>query len=218
MYDNVKTDCGGLSIRGYNLAIGLILLYGFVVNILMVRFCTDIFMGWNFTAILIGYFVVAITGVCMSRFSDSAFVSFIGYNFVVVPVGVILSIALTGYDQISIMNALRVTGLVTCTMCILATVKPDFFLSLGKVLLISLAGVIVYELIFLLIGIGTSSLFDWGVALLFCGYIGYDWADAQSKDYTLNNAVDSVVSLYLDIINLFLRILSASSKSSKNSK
>ena len=45
--------------------------------------------------------------------------------------------------------------------------------------------------------------------------IGYDWAEAQTKAYTLDNAVDSVVGLYLDIINLFLRILSSSSKSNK---
>ena len=66
------------------------------------------------------------------------------------------------------------------------------------------------------IGFATPSLWDFIVALIFCGYIGYDWAEAQTKERTLDNAVDSVVDLYLDIVNLFLRILSSSSKSSKN--
>ena len=34
-----------------------------------------------------------------------------------------------------------------------------------------------------------------------------DWAKAQEKPKTLDNAVDSAVDLYLDIINLFVRLL-----------
>ena len=87
---------------------------------------------------------------------------------------------------------------------------------MGKVLFVCLTGVIVCELIFMFIVFATPSLWDFIVALIFCGYIGYDWAEAQTKAHTLDNAVDSVVDLYLDIVNLFLRILSSSSKSSKN--
>ena len=57
------------------------------------------------------------------------------------------------------------------------------------------------------VGIVTPQWWDWLVALLFCGYIGYDWAKAQEKRKTLDNAVDSAVDLYLDIINLFVRLL-----------
>ena len=49
---------------------------------------------------------------------------------------------------------------------------------------------------------------DWIVALIFCGYIGLDWVRAQSIPKNANNAIDSVVALYLDIINLFVRLLS----------
>ena len=48
---------------------------------------------------------------------------------------------------------------------------------------------------------------DWIVALLFCGYIGYDWARANAIPNTLDNAIDSAAALYLDIINLFIRLL-----------
>ncbi len=113
------------------------------------------------------------------------------------------------------MNALVTTSIVTIIMIVLASIIPNVFLSMGKVLFACLTGVIICEVIFMLIGFYTPSLWDFGVALIFCGYIGYDWAEAQTKAYTLDNAVDSVVGLYLDIINLFLRILSSSSKSSK---
>ncbi len=215
MYDYVEKRHGELSIRAYNIIIGLVLLWGFAINVLMCKFCTDIFMSWNFTAVVIGYFIVAIAGIMMSTLSNNPFISFIGYNFVVLPVGVILSIALTEYDQISIMNALVTTSIVTIIMIVLASIIPNVFLSMGKVLFACLTGVIICELIFMLIGFSTPSLWDFGVALIFCGYIGYDWAEAQTKAYTLDNAVDSVVGLYLDIINLFLRILSSSSKSNK---
>ena len=112
------------------------------------------------------------------------------------------------------MNALLTTTVVTLIMIILATAIPNIFLSMGKVLFVCLTGVVVCELIFMFIGFATPSLWDFGIALIFCGYIGYDWAEAQTKERTLNNAVDSVVDLYF--VNLFLRILSSSSKSSKN--
>ncbi len=217
MYDYVEERKNGeLSLRAYNLTIGLVLLWGFVVNVLMCKFCTQTFMSWNFTAVVIGYFIVAIAGMLLSRFSDNPFISFIGYNMVVLPVGVVLSIALTEYDKISIMNALLTTTVVTLIMIILATTIPNIFLSMGKVLFVCLTGVVVCELFFMFIGFTTPSLWDFIVALIFCGYIGYDWAEAQTKAHTLDNAVDSVVDLYLDIVNLFLRILSSSSKSSKN--
>lgn len=215
MYDYVENRYGELSIRAYNVTIGLVLLWGFAINVLICKFCTDVFMSWNFTVVVIGYFIVAIAGIMMSTLSSSPFISFIGYNLVVLPVGVILSIALTEYDQISIMNALVTTSIVTIIMIVLASIIPNVFLSMGKVLFACLTGVIICEVIFMLIGFYTPSLWDFGVALIFCGYIGYDWAEAQTKAYTLDNAVDSVVGLYLDIINLFLRILSSSSKSSK---
>ncbi len=102
MYDYVENRYGELSIRAYNVTIGLALLWGFAINVLMCKFCTDVFMSWNFTVVVIGYFIVAIAGIMMSTLSSSPFISFIGYNLVVLPVRVILSIALTEYDQISL--------------------------------------------------------------------------------------------------------------------
>jgi FtsH-binding integral membrane protein len=48
---------------------------------------------------------------------------------------------------------------------------------------------------------------DWIVAAIFCGYIGVDWGRANRIKRTPNNVVDSAASLYLDIINLFMRVL-----------
>ena len=70
--------------------------------------------------------------------------------------------------------------------------------------------VIILELLLLFIGISTPQWWDFIVALLFCGYVGYDWQQAQSIPKTLDNEIDSVLDLYLDIINIFVRLLGKS--------
>ena len=54
-------------------------------------------------------------------------------------------------------------------------------------------------------------------AVIFSLYIGYDYWKAQQYPKTVDNAVDSALDIYLDIINLFMRILSilGNGKSSK---
>lgn len=72
-----------LTDKQYNIAIGIILLWGFLVNTIMCVFFHDTFCNLNPTMVLIGYFVVALAGIGMSKFSDNPIVSFIGYNLVV---------------------------------------------------------------------------------------------------------------------------------------
>ena len=196
-----------LSSKTYNTIIGLILLWGFAVNAIMCTFFQDVFSSWSPTVVLIGYFVVAIIGIFMSEFSDNPIVSFIGYNLVVLPIGIVLSISLEDYYVSSIVQAFILTALITLLMIIISSIKPEIFESMGSTLFICLSGVIVIELIMMFAGIVTPQWWDWLVALLFCGYIGYDWSKAQEKRKTLDNAVDSAVDLYLDIINLFVRLL-----------
>lgn len=207
-----------ISARAYNNVIGIVLLWGFLLNMLMCRFCTDMFMKWDIRVILIGYFLVALLGIFMSKCSDNAFISFVGYNFVVLPVGVLLSLALAEYDNVSIMNTIRITATITVLMMFIGMLFPEFFKSMGKCLLFTLTAVVISEMFFILFGITNSTWWDLGVALLFSLYIAYDWVKAQEKTKTLDNAVDSVVELYLDIVNLFIRILAASGKKSSSSK
>ena len=51
------------------------------------------------------------------------------------------------------------------------------------------------------------SLIDAAVVLIFAGYLGFDWARAQTYPKTLDNAVDSAADIYVDIVNLFIRLL-----------
>jgi FtsH-binding integral membrane protein len=140
---------------------------------------------------------------------------------VVVPVGVVLAIAIhvDGFETAQIIHAAALTAFFTAVMMIAGMVWSDFFLSLGKILFVGLLAIVIFETACLIFRIYLPTIWDILVAALFCGYIAYDWAKAQKESPTADNAVDACVDLYLDIINLFIRILSSSSNSrSKSSR
>ncbi len=201
-----------MSRAAYNDLIGVILLYGFGLNVLLVTTCAQYFANINPIALIIGYLVLSITGIVMSRKSDNPWVSFLGYNLVVVPIGIVLSVCLQGQSVVSITHALATTVGVVTIMLIASTMFPNIFLSLGRILGLTLFAIIIVELLLAIFGVATPTFLDVIVAGLFCLYIGYDWAKAQSEDPTPDAAVDACVGLYLDIVNLFLRILSLYSR------
>lgn len=202
---NITQD--SITINSYNLILGLIIFYGFVVNALIVHFCKDIFINMNFTIFLIAYFVLGFFGICISGISKNPLISFVGYNFVVLPIGALLSIGLQDYGSIDILTSMMITGMVTFIMMIISTIKPQIFQGLGNTLFISLILGILCEIISIFLGY-QGQIFDWLFVLLFSAYIGYDWHKAQSYPKNLDNAIDSALDIYLDIINLFIRILS----------
>src|SRR5687768_3837015 len=77
--------------------------------------------------LLIGYFASCFFGVYLFRNSTSPWVSFIGYNFVVVPFGLVINLVVSRYDPALVLEALRITGLVTFVMMVLGTLFPAFF-------------------------------------------------------------------------------------------
>ena len=70
----------------------------------------------------------------------------------------------------------------------------------------TLIGLVVCELLLLVFRVN-QSVTDWIAAGLFSLYIGYDLHRSQQFAKTLDNAVDCALDIYLDIANLFLRLL-----------
>lgn len=202
-----RTQCPDtIGTAAYNGVIGLTILYGFVVNALMVVFARPLFEGLPLIAILIGYFVSAIAGAIIANKSSKPAISFLGYNLIVLPVGMLLSLVLPGESAGNIFLAVVLTGIVTVIMILLSVIFPRFFARLGPSLLWSLVIGIVVELVATLLGYG-GNIFNWLFVVIFSLYIGYDWHKAQSYSKTVDNAIDSAIDLYLDLINLFIRIL-----------
>jgi FtsH-binding integral membrane protein len=192
----------------YNFIIGIVLFWGFILNLAIVQGVPyESLVSVNPWSFFIGYFVSCIAGIIMFKLSDNPAVSFIGYNLVVVPFGLVVNLVVHQYDPALVVNAMRVTCIVTLFMMVLASIFPAFFTKLGGVLFIALLAVIIVELIEIFIFGVHHGILDWIVAIIFCGYIGYDWSRANSIPRTLDNAIDSAAALYMDIINLFLRVL-----------
>ncbi len=154
-----------------------------------------------------GYFASCLTGAWLFHSSDKPWVSFLGYNLVVVPFGLIVNLVVSRYDSALVYEAIRITALVTLGMMLLGTLFPRFFASIASALTIALLLVIVVELVEVFILGIHHGVIGWIVVLIFCGYVGVDWGRANQIPKTLDNAIDSAAALYMDIINLFLRIL-----------
>ena len=188
--------------RTYNLAMGAVVLYGLFANFFVCLYGMDTavnLVGSNPILFIIMYFVLCIAGVFISHKSDSPVISFLGYNLIVVPMGLVVAVSVYCYGGVSspvVSQAVLYTGIITACMIGLATAFPGFFSRLGGILLAGLIGLVICEIIMLIVGVDIFSL-----------YIGYDFWKAQEYPRTLDNAVDSAVDIYVDIIGLFLRIL-----------
>uniref|UniRef100_UPI00192CE8EC Bax inhibitor-1 family protein n=1 Tax=Thaumasiovibrio occultus TaxID=1891184 RepID=UPI00192CE8EC len=197
-----------ISPRLYNFIIGLTLCWGFAVNAWMVNnISVHAIYDIGPVFFLLGYFGSCFLGIYIFSNSDTPLVSFIGYNFVVLPVGLVVNIVVAQYDPYVVSEAIQVTGIVTAIMMVLGTVYPKFFDNIIVSIGIAWIFVFVVELIQILFFGGSMAWVDWACGLIFCGYIGYDWARACRIPKTVDNAIDSAAALYIDIIALFIRIL-----------
>jgi len=210
VFNRTEAESSGeiLSHAMYNLAIGLTLAWGFLLNWLMVRSIpVETLQQIHPLIFFVGYIACCFGGVALFTKSDNPLISFVGYNLVVIPFGLILNMVVSRYNSSVVLDAIRITGITTLFMMVLGTMFPVFFQRIIGVLTIALIGVIIVEMVEIFIFKMHHGILDWMVAVIFCGYIGYDWGRANRIPKTLDNAIDSAAALYMDIIMLFLRIL-----------
>lgn len=199
-----------LSDRAYNALIGFTLLCGLVINALMtVAMPASIFnlIASNYLAFIIAFLVAAIGSVFVIHRSDNPVISFIGFIVLSVAFGLIVAVTVTLYTAASVQRAFIMTAGVTGLMILAAVAFPNVFLGLGRALFVALVAVLIVEVLTLLITGTNPAIFDWAFVGIFSLYIAYDWQRAQVYPHTADNAIDSAADLYVDIVNLFIRIL-----------
>ena len=201
--------------RSYNLTIGLTLLWGVLINVVMSVFFTYQILSLNYLLVLAVYFVGTIGCSILVHKSDSPAVSFAGFTGMAVSMGLLLTFYVTVFTAHSVSYAFIATALVTVIMVILSMLYPDFFRNLGRTLFISLLACIIIQVAGAFLFRLPMSIIDYAVALIFCGYIGLDWCRAQQYPKTLDNAIDCAADIYLDVVNLFIRILAITGKRRK---
>ena len=205
-----------ISERAFNLIIGAMLLWGFFLNYVTVaafgRQVMAMVYGMNPVVFLIGYFVLVLAGNALVVKGGPA-LSFVGYTMIAAPIGILVCMSVQGIPVDTVKSAVLITAVVTLSFMIAGTLFPGFFLKLGRVLFFSLLFTIVGSLICMLLFRGQGyRVYEWLGAGIFSLYIGYDWARANTCARTVDNAIDLSASLYLDISNLFRRILSIMSR------
>lgn len=200
-----------ISDRAFNLVLGGVLLWGFLLNYLMVVLLEPTILAYSQKVhpaiLIIGYLALVFGGSAQIARPDPL-TSFIGFNLIAAPIGVILCLVLPNYAVETVRTAILYTAVTTVSMMALGALYPKFFLKLGRVLGFALLSSLVINLVGGLIFRRSFEIMQWVGVAIFSLYIGYDWARANTCARTLNNAVDLAANLYLDIINLFLRILS----------
>ena len=99
-----------VSARTYNVVMLLTLVWGFLVNAAMVEYLAipimRLFSGIGPVWLFVGYFVLALGGVFISARSQNPWISFLGYNMLVLPIGVMLCFLLPGFPVAVVTKAL----------------------------------------------------------------------------------------------------------------
>ena len=181
-----REGAGELSESRYNLLIGATLTWGFFLNFLIMQFAGPAILNM----------------VISSPASYSTFM----IGFLVAYIALVLIVT----------RAALVTAIITLIMMIVSTLAPSVFQRMGTGLGVALLGVIVVESIAMLLFRMNITFIDWIVVGIMCLYIGFDWVRANSVQRTATNAIAAASALYLDIINIFLRVLRILARSRSN--
>lgn len=201
-----------ISTRAYNGVICAVLLWGLLINYILcwkVGSYTSLFPNMSPIAFLIGYVVVAIAGMLITFKATSPVVSFIGYNLVVIPFGIVISTLVETYGGINssvVTLAFLYTLLIGVAMLATAIIFPQIFEKIGGALGAVLCGLILCEILLLIFRVD-QQVTCWIAAGLFSLYLGYDIYRSQQYQKTVKNAVASALDIYMDLANLFIRLL-----------
>lgn len=205
----MRSEGAILADRTYNMVLGGVLTAGLALTAAVTAFAPPLFanLGINPLIVIIAYVVIAIGASLAINKSSNPAVSGLGFFFLSAATGALLSFVVARFDASAIQAALLLTGAITAAMVLLSVAFPSFFLSLGKVLFISLLLNIVVGLVSVFVFRANLGFMPYVGAGIFSLYIGYDYAKSQAYPKTVDNAIDSAADIYLDIVNLFMKIL-----------
>ncbi|MEK7574875.1 MAG: Bax inhibitor-1 family protein [Patescibacteria group bacterium] len=208
-----RTGGDEMSSNAFFALLGMILIWGIGFTALSAHLVIEAGYKPGLWEALFFGLVLPIIGICIAMASGNAFISFIGYNLIVIPYGVVLGPYVQLYSPDAVRNALLITMGVTAFMSVLGLLLPDVFRHLGGALFVALCGLLVIRIIQIFVpSMQSWGAIDYAAAGLFALYIGYDMHRASEIAKTTDNAVDVAVDLYLDILNLFINILKIAGK------
>jgi len=157
--------------------------------------------------------VIPIIGILIAKVSENWFVSFIGYNLITIPFGFVLAPMLRQYDPHIVRNVCAQTALITSVMGFAGMTFPSVFRNMGGYLFVALLSLVLASIVQIFVPAWQGATWvNYVAVIIFTLYIGFDFFRASEVPRTADNAVDIAVSIYLDIINLFIRLLALSKR------
>ncbi|MCQ2437724.1 MAG: Bax inhibitor-1 family protein [Clostridia bacterium] len=211
--------------HAYNLIIGAALAWGFFLCYLLLGYMRQNLMMFLYRAdadtlkglsigVLIGYFVFALGGSALVRTRNLG-LCIIGYHMVVLSMGFLLAIAAALYEPALVTRAALLTGIVALSMMVVSSIFPMAFASMGSGLGIALLTSLIVELVATFLFHVRTDFMDWVVLVIMSLYVGFDWVRANSIQRTATNAIGAATALFVDVANIFIRILSILARSKR---
>ena len=135
-----------------------------------------------------------------------------GFILFITTFGFISSIGVMAADLPAINTAFTATAAITVIFGALGVLFPRFFAKISGVLCGALLAVVLVEIVLMFMGIDQTAT-DYVIVALFACFIGWDTYCATQVPPTVPNAVLMASNLFVDIMNVFLRILSIINRS-----
>lgn len=211
-----RTKPGGLSRRTYHFLTGAIVAASLLVIGLEYTYCLNnpwIIESLNL-AFVIACYVVPFAGIIIMALAGREHLGLmvVGYCMVTLTLGFLMAIVLTEYTAASIQRAILITAIIAISFATLGFAWPQLFRRILPICMIALSIMIIIELVMMFLGI-PSGWNDWIVIVIFCGLIGYDFYQAATDEPTVDNAIWYACEIYLDLINISLRVLNITGRS-----
>jgi FtsH-binding integral membrane protein len=182
---------------------------------------------WQVILFALGVLVVGIVGTVIFNVSANPLLSLFGYALVAGPFGLLLGPVVAQYTVASVLRVFVITAAMVIVLGIVGAVIPESLESWGAwlmggllVLLFGYFAIPIFGSLGIPMG-GALRLWDWVGIALFAALVVFDLNRAMRLTRTLDNSIDSAAAVFLDFINIFIRLLaimgqSNSSSSSRN--
>ena len=213
-YQNGPIETGAsrakeMSPRAYNLAMSALIFLGFCAMGAGAYFTSTMsfarmMMSGAALPLVFGSFILTIVGMVMmsaAASKQSVGLSLVGYVIFASTFGLTASFGLP-----TINTAFIATAAITFVFGALGVTFPKFFQRVYGIGFGILLATILVEIVLMFMGV-SQTITDLIVIVVFAGFIGYDTYVATTVPPTLPNAVLMASNLFVDIINVFLRIL-----------
>ena len=203
-----------ISRRFYNLLTYGMIGISFLITSAMYGFVNggglEKFFSLNPIVWLVVYLVGSIGGFIVmgvGKSKQSVPITVVGYAMFVLTFGGTLALLLTRYNVGTVTYAFGITACLSGIFLIAGITFPEFFSKIGRVLLLALIGLIVVEFVSVLFFHINQTIFDYIAIAIFCGFLGFDSYKMSQDAPTVPNAIFYAADIYIDIVNILIRIL-----------